>query len=211
MCFSKSSNFFEIHAKKNGRRSHACRGLCACAYSRLLPPGGLPFPSLQKFTFPWFYCGQCQAWPSGAPAQQTLSFPPPPPETREKAAAAKLAMALARTQKLAVYALGHERRSLSAATATRAAAGMGSPWDEPAASFCSQRILCHCRLREIKASGRGIYRPRNPSPHWLASSWRRCMQQIASLLLAAACMTAWISVLSAHTHDRLHSSPFSTV
>jgi hypothetical protein len=53
--FSKSSNFFEIHAKKNTRTtqaaSHACRGLCACVYSSPFAPRGLAFPSLQKFTF----------------------------------------------------------------------------------------------------------------------------------------------------------------
>lgn len=86
--FSKSSNFFEIHAKKTGRSSHACRGLCACVYSFPFAPRGLTFPSLQKFTFFLvLLLRSISVRPAGSGRRSLLSASPPesgPPAARER-------------------------------------------------------------------------------------------------------------------------------
>jgi hypothetical protein len=59
-CFSKSSNFFEIHAKKMRTMQLAWRELCTFPFA----PLQFTFPSLQKFTFTavrscWLPRAQC--------------------------------------------------------------------------------------------------------------------------------------------------------
>lgn len=174
-------------------------GDCAPVYiPPLLPPRGLTFPSLQKFTF---FSGfitavnQCQA---GQQLQELFCCLSSGVRTaaREREGCCSSVRARAPMQKLRAFCCAHERRSAGRAFLPRprpAATGMGGwpPDEEPAGLLllpaCHHLIqiplsCCHCRLREIKAPegeyiGLGIRFP--------LGSWR------CDICMHADCRRVW--------------------
>jgi len=175
--FSKSSNFFEIHAKKTGRSSHACRGLCACVYSFPFAPRGLTFPSLQKFTFFLvLLLRSISVRPAGSGRRSLLSASPPESGPPVRARPCKsYARSAARMNGAGRAFLPRPGRAAAACCNNRHGRGVAAarrppfPSTVPLSDPADPVIMLPLPPARDQSTRGGIYRPRNP---FSLGSWR---------------------------------------